>query len=566
MNKTTLYPVDKISNLKEMLNNSSEKYNDKAAFLIKDGSGKYNEISFKEFRDDVEALGTWFMSELDKSSRIAIIGQNCYEWAVSYLTAVNGLGIVIPIDKELPPDEIASLINRSEAEVIIYSQRSKEKIDKIENEIPTVKYFVNMHQKNTDKELFLHDLISKGKKLIEHGELRYIENEINETDLKVLLFTSGTTAVSKGVMLSQQNISENLMAMCAMTYIDDKDIFLSVLPLHHTYECTCGFLCPFYRGATIAYCEGLRQIQANLKEVKATIMLGVPLLLEGMYSKIIEKATHDKAAKSKFNFALKLTKGFRKIGIDLRKTIFKQVHEAFGGNIRMFISGAAGIDPAVSKGFRELGLLTIQGYGLTEASPIVALNRSFYYKDDAAGLPLSNLSVKIANPNDEGIGEIIAKGPSIMLGYYKDEEATAAVLKNGWLYTGDLGYIDNDGFIHITGRKKNVIITKNGKNVYPEEIETKLLKSPYILEVVVIEDETDTEETIISAIIHPNIDKVIEDFKAGIIKDPDVNEIMRNIIRDYNKEAVIFKKIKKYVIREDEFEKTTTKKIKRYKL
>jgi long-chain acyl-CoA synthetase len=559
-----LYPVEKISDLREMLNLSSKKFSEKNAFLTKDESGVYSGTTYKKFRDDVESLGTCLFDKVNENTKVAIMGQNCYEWAVSYLAVVNGLGVAVPIDKELPESEICSLLNRSGAQIVIYSDRYKEKIENIKSELPEAKYIINMHARHSDGELYFYDLLEEGKKLLDGGELRYLECEINKDDMKVLLFTSGTTAVSKGVMLSHTNICENLMAMCSMTYVGEDDIFLSVLPVHHTYECTCGFLCPIFRGATIAFCEGLRQIQANLKEVKATMMLGVPLLFEGMYKKIIEKATHNKATARKFAIGLKLTKALRKVGIDLRKSLFKQIHEAFGGHLRMLVCGAAAIDPEVSKGFRDLGILTIQGYGLTEASPIVALNRNNYYKDEAAGLPLPNLTVEITDPDDEGIGEISAKGPSIMLGYYNDEAATQAVLMNGWLHTGDLGYIDKEGFLHITGRKKNVIITKNGKNVFPEELEAKLMKSPYISEVIVKEEQSDAEETIIGAVIHPNIDKVIEDFKAGIIKEPDVNVIIRNVVKEYNTDAVIYKKIKKYTIQEEEFEKTTTKKIKRY--
>ena len=559
-----LYPVVEISDLKEMLALSSEKYGSKAAFLTKDETGIYREISYKRFRDDIESLGSALFNRINNETKVAVIGQNCYEWAVSYLAAVNGLGVVVPIDKELPASEIASLIERAGVEIVIYSDRYKEKIDQIKSGLSCVRYYVNMHAKASDSDAVFSELISDGRKLIEKGELKYIEKEVNRETMSILLFTSGTTATAKGVMLSHKNICENLMAMCSMSYIGDDDIFLSVLPLHHTYECTCGFLCPIYRGSTIAYCEGLRQIQANLKESKATVMLGVPLLFEGMYQKIMDKASADKAGARKIAIALKLTRGLRKIGLDLRKKIFKQIHDAFGGKLRLLVSGAAAIDPEVSKGFRDFGILLIQGYGLTEASPIVTLNRDIKYRDAATGLPLPNTEVRISDPDNEGVGEIIAKGPSIMLGYYDDEKSTNEVLKNGWFYTGDLGYIDRDGFVYITGRKKNVIITKNGKNVFPEEIEAKLQKSPYIAEVVVKEEQSDSDETIIAAIIHPNIDKIIEDFKAGTIKDPDVNEIIRNVIRDYNKEAIIFKKIKKYIIREEEFEKTTTKKIKRH--
>jgi long-chain acyl-CoA synthetase len=348
-----------------------------------------------------------------------------------------------------------------------------------------------------------------------------------------------------------------------MLYIDEKDIFLSILPIHHTYECTCGFLCQLYRGCTIAYCEGLRHIVKNLKESKATMMLGVPLLFESMYRQIMNQAIKSKGEK-KIKFAIGLSNALRKINIDIRRKLFKQIHEALGGHIRLFISGAAGIDPQIAKGLRELGISLVQGYGLTECAPIVALNRDIYYKDEAAGLPLPNLQVEIDNPDEDGIGEIKCKGSSVMLGYYNDQEATAEVIKDGWFYTGDSGFIDKDGFVHITGRKKNVIITGNGKNVFPEEIETLLNRSLYIKESLVYGKGQSDGDTVICAKIVPEKEKIEEDIKNNTAPGLTVKEIIEKEVKKINQSMVIYKHVKEFTLQDEEFIKTTTKKIKRH--
>ncbi len=379
----------------------------------------------------------------------------------------------------------------------------------------------------------------------------------------MLLFTSGTTEMAKAVMLSHKNISENLMNMCSMLYIDERDVFLSVLPIHHTYECTCGFLCQLYRGSTIAYCEGLRHIVKNVKESKCTVMLGVPLIFESMYRQIMNQAVKQKGKKA-IKFAIGLSNALRAVHIDIRQKLFKQIHEALGGDIRLFISGAAGIDPQVAKGFREIGFNLVQGYGLTECAPIVALNRDVNYKDDAAGLPLPNLQVETHEPDEDGIGEIKCKGSSVMLGYYENPEATGKVIRDGWFYTGDLGFIDREGFVHITGRKKNVIITGNGKNVFPEEIETILNRSPYVKESLVYGKGNSDGDTVICVRIVPETEKINEEIEQGTAPGATVEEIIGHEIKKVNQQLVSYKHIKNFALQEEEFIKTTTKKIKRF--
>ncbi|NLB77959.1 MAG: AMP-binding protein [Clostridiaceae bacterium] len=565
MKNGKLYEVRPITNLKEMLDSSVELYGDKAAFLSKPkGQADYAAITYKQYKGDVEAFGTALISLGLKGGKIALIGENRYEWSISYLAIVNGTAVIVPLDKELPPNEIELLLERSDSDAIIYSGNVKDKIELLAGKNKSLRYFISMDaEKDEGNILSFNLLLQKGHSLLKDGNREFIDAEVNAEVMNMLLFTSGTTDTAKAVMLSHKNISENLMNMCSMLYIDEKDIFLSILPIHHTYECTCGFLCQLYRGCTIAYCEGLRHIVKNLKESKATMMLGVPLVFESMYRQIMNQAIKSKG-KGKIKFAIGLSNALRKVGLDIRSKLFKQVHEALGGNMRMFISGAAGIDPQIAKGFRELGISLVQGYGLTECAPIVALNRNNYYKDEAAGLPLPNLKVEIDNPDEDGIGEIKCKGTSIMMGYYGNQEATAEVIKDGWFYTGDSGFIDTDGFVHITGRKKNVIITGNGKNVFPEEIETLLNRSPYIKESLVFGKGLSDGDTVICAKIVPDKEKIEEDIKNNSAPGSTVQTIIEAEVKNINKSMVTYKYIKEFTLQDEEFVKTTTKKIKRH--
>mgnify|MGYP000961359501 FL=1 len=565
MNKFELNIVRPIRDLKDMLESSVKLFGEKAAFLSKPkGQADYIPITYRQYKSDVDAFGTALMSLGLKGGKIALIGENRYEWSISYLAVVNGTGVIVPLDKELPPNEIELLLERSKADAIIYSGNVREKVEILINKDTSLRYFISMDAEGDNGNILSFSLLlQKGHDLLKGGDRTFLDAEVDAEAMNMLLFTSGTTDTSKAVMLSHKNICENLMNMCAMVYIDEKDTFLSVLPIHHTYECTCGFLCQLYRGCTIAYCEGLRHIVKNLKESKATVMLGVPLLFESMYRQIMNQAIRAKGEK-KVKFAIKLSNALRKINIDIRHKLFKQIHEALGGHIRLFISGAAGIDPQIAKGFRELGITLIQGYGLTECAPIVALNRDIYYKDEAAGLPLPNLQVEIDNPDEDGIGEIKCKGSSVMLGYYNDPEATAEVIKDGWFYTGDSGFIDKDGFVHITGRKKNVIITGNGKNVFPEEIETLLNRSLYIKESLVYGKGQSDGDTVICARIVPDKEKIEEDIKNNSAPGSTVEQIIDKEIRRINQSMVTYKHVKEFTLQDEEFIKTTTKKIKRH--
>jgi long-chain acyl-CoA synthetase len=565
MKYENLYAVRPIKDLKDMLESSAAIYGNKAAFLAKSkDKPDYYPISYSQYLSDVNAFGTALIHMGLKGGKIALIGENRYEWSISYLGVVNGTGIIVPLDKELPAHEIETLIERSKADAIIYSGSVKGKIDPLLEKETSLRYFICMDADLAGGKVLSHSsVLEKGHALIKEGNREFLDAQIDREAMNMLLFTSGTTDKSKAVMLSHKNIAENLMNMCSMLYIDEKDVFLSILPIHHTYECTCGFLCQIYRGCTIAYCEGLRHIVKNLKESGCTMMLGVPLVFESMYRQIMNNAIKQKG-KFAIKFALGLSNTLLKLGIDIRKKLFKQIHEALGGKVRMFISGAAGIDPQIAKGFRELGISLVQGYGLTECAPIVALNRDCNYKDEAAGLPLPNLEVEIYQPDEDGIGEIRCRGSSVMLGYYENPEATNEVLRDGWFYTGDSGFIDKDGFVHITGRKKNVIITGNGKNVYPEEIETLLNRSPYIKESLVYGQGQSDGDTVVCAKIVPDHEKIDEDIKNNDAPGATVEEIIDKEIRRVNKDLVSYKHIKHFSLQDEEFIKTTTRKIKRH--
>lgn len=564
MKNIPLYEVRQISSLKDMIEQSAKLYAQKPAFLMKEkGNPDYVPVSYKKFKEDIDALGTALISLGLKDKRIALIGENRYEWSTTYLGVCNGTGIIVPLDKELPQNEIENCLERSYSDAIIFSGAVFKNIENVIKNVEGCKFFINMDlDEDAEGQLSYSKLLKKGHELIAQGNRDFMDATIDVDAMSILLFTSGTTDKSKAVMLSQRNITANLMAMCSMLYIDDTDVFLSVLPPHHTYESTCGFLCQMYRGCTVAYCEGLRHIVKNLKESKCTVMNGVPLVFESIYKQLMNQIAK-KGAMKKLKFGMKLSNILSTFKIDLTKKLFAEIHDALGGHLRLFISGAAAIDPQVSKGFRDIGIKLVQGYGLTECAPIVALNRNCDYKDDAAGLPLPGLKVEIYNPNSEGIGEIRVSGPSVMLGYYENEEATNEVMKDGWFYTGDMAFIDSDGFVHITGRKKNVIITKNGKNVYPEEVETLLNRSEYIKESLVYSKEG-KDDVIVCAKIVPDKDKIEEDIKNGILEQKDVYEIINSEVKRINKELVTYKYVKEFSLRDEEFEKTTTKKIKRF--
>lgn len=564
MKDIPLYEVRKIRDLRDMLQQSTALYGESTAFMIKkERGGPYIDVTMKEFAADVDAFGTALLHDGAAGSRVAILAETRYEWYVSYLSVTNGTGIVVPLDRELPGQEVAGMINRAEVSVLIYSQAKQKMIEQIRAEIPGVTKFICMDPPKGRSAYFWWDLLAEGRRLLDGGNRSFLDAPIDPEAMTILLFTSGTTAQAKAVMLSQRNICANLEGMCALLYIGPGDRVLSVLPLHHTYECTCGFLCQVYRGCTIAVCEGLLQITQNIKEAKPTMILVVPLMLDMFHRAIMKKAKATPKMARKFEFGRRLTKIMLSLGIDLRPRIFAPVHENFGGNLRMLISGGAAADPKVLSDIQDLGIASLQGYGLTECAPILALNRDVDFNNRAAGLPLPGVEIRVIDRDEDGIGEFIARGPNVMLGYYKDPAATAAAIdKDGFYHTGDLGYIDKDGFCIITGRKKNVIVAANGKNIFPEEIETLLSFSPYVAESLVSGGGDGDGGTTLTATIYPDREAV----KEALGPKPEekaIQALLEEEVKKVNQQLVSYKRIRRVLYRETEFEKTTSRKIRR---
>lgn len=556
MYKFPLYEVDPISDIRDMVNKSCAKYADRSAFKTK-RNGKYESVTYGAFCEDYNALGTALLARGLGGKKIAVIGENRYEWAVSYTAVVCGLGVVVPFDKELPGEELLTLMEIAEVDAVIVSPKYREKVtgeaEKLGDKKPAI----------FDMEADLPGLMEKGREMLRAGDTSYKKLPIDPNVMSILLFTSGTTGVAKGVMLSHAQVCDNLYHMSSMCKIYPTDVFLSVLPLHHTYECTCGFLCAIYSGSAVAYCEGLRHLANNLVESGATMLLGVPLLFENIHATIWKKAEKSKSA-GKLRFAIKLNNALRKVGIDLSRKLFKEIYAGIGPDLRLLVSGAAAIDPKVIKGMQDFGLLMIQGYGLTECAPIAALNRDYYFDNASAGLPLPGVEIKIDNPDENGNGEILIKGPNLMMGYYQNAEATNEAIKDGWFYSGDVGHIDKRGFVFITGRKKNVIITKNGKNVFPEELETYLNRCPYISESLVSgKFDAKSGDVLISAQIIPDEDAVA----AALGENPGEDAVLALLsaeIDKINDTVQNFKRIAEFKIRKEAFKKTTTQKIRRH--
>ena len=561
-----LYKVTKPKNLRDVIKTRLKEFPGNPVFLVKDKKGgEYVPISTEKYDHDIDSLGTALMHYVPKGSRVAILAETRYEWYTSYLATTNGTGCVVPLDKELKAEEIESMLNRAEVDILIFSKTKKDVVEEVYGKVPTMKYWISMDDTDDSRFISYSKFIKEGEDLLASGDKTFTEADIDPEEMTVLLFTSGTTAKSKAVMLCQRNICKNLISMFSMLYIDVDDMFFSVLPLHHTYECTCGFLGQVYRGTTIAVCEGLRYIAQNLQEAKPTCVLMVPVMLEMFYKKIMKNLNSDPKKAKKLKTGIKLSKFLLKFGIDIRKKLFKQIHDIFGGRMRLIILGGAPVNPEILTFFQDMGFLCVQGYGLTECAPILALNRDVCFKNQAAGLPLPGCDVKILDPDEDGIGEFIAKGDNVFMGYYKDPENTALALdSNGYYHTGDLGYIDEDHFCIITGRKKNVIIAKNGKNVFPEEIEYLLSLSPYVCESVIsgVEDKA-RDDIIIKATIFPEMEEV----EAKLGKEPSedsITELLKEVVSETNEKLPNYKKIKKVELRMTEFEKNTSKKIKRY--
>ena len=553
--------------IKEIFERSINEYSNKEFILEKFNSkGEFEKITYKQFGEDVIALGTALTNKYNlKDEKIVIIGENTYHWYVSYMAALCGAGIAVPVDKELPPNELENVINRSKATVVIYSTKKKEIIKKVEDNLPRVKYFVQMNSddKLLGREIGLNTIINEGKKLVNSGDKSFMKIKIDPDEFKVLIFTSGTTSAAKGVMICNRNLAENVNSVSAYVNLTEKERFFSVLPLHHTYESTIGFLLPMAVGASIAVCQGLKYIVPNLKETKPTALLAVPLLIENLYKKINQSI--EKGGKAGLvNSMMHVTNALKAVGIDIKKKVFSEIYENLGGNLKYVVSAAAPIDAKVGKWLQDIGIIFLQGYGLTETAPIAALTPEYDARVGSAGKPVICDEIKIHAPNENGEGEVWIKGKTVMLGYYENEEATKEVMHDGWFNAGDIGYLD-DGFLYITGRSKNVIVTQNGKNIYPEEIELLLGKVDEIKECMVYGKQMKPEdkELTITVKVIPNYEKIEEKYGKDLT-DEQIHNIIWEEIKKVNRKLTSYKAIKHLEIKKDEFEKTTTMKIKRF--
>ena len=540
-----------IKNYREMIEYSVKNYADKVAYKYKKNGDlkhvEYVEKTYEQVGNDIKAFATALLNQGLEHKKIVVIGNNRYEWCVSYLAVTSGNMIIVPLDKALPDNEIENLVTRSEAEVAIFDKKYVEVMKKLKKDsnvnLQMLICMDNIKDENIEK---FSELLRKGEELLKNGDERYEKVEINPEKMSIMLFTSGTTNVPKAVMLSQKNVCANLSDFASWVKLYPTDTLLSFLPIHHTFECTVTFLYGFYSGCTVAFCDGLKYIQKNLAEYKVSVFVAVPLVLETMYKKI-QKAIRDQGKEKLINRMIKISNGLLKCKIDLRKVIFKQILDNLGGNIRLVLYGAAPMDKETIVGFNNFGIELVQGYGLTETSPVIAAESDKEKKPGAVGL---------------GEGEILVKGPSVMMGYYHNEEENKKAFVDGWFKTGDYGYITEDGFIYVTGRKKDIIVLRNGKNVYPQEIENLINKIPYVTESLVYQREKDKTDTMLCAKIVYDKDLIKE--ALGEKTEKEYKDSIWEKIKEINKELPVFKHIKSITITTEPLIKTTTQKVKRY--
>ena len=564
--KGECYPGTEYKTIKEIFLRSTEMFKDRPFILEKfNRKGSFEEITYGQFRDDVLSLGTGLSKAFKlKGEKVVIIGETTYEWYVSYMAMLLGVGIAVPADKELPENELENIIKRSDVAAVIYSPKKKDFIKKVANHCSSVKFFIEMYsdEKLDGRFAGLEYVKEEGKFLLDMGYTEYVDTEIDPDAFAVLIFTSGTTSAAKGVMISNTNLAYNINSVTPYVYLTPDDRLFSVLPLHHTYESTIGFLLPMACGCSVVVCQGLKHIANNMKETAPTAIIAVPLLIESLYKKIlqgIEKSGKTTAVKT----MISLSNGLKNLGIDVKRKVFKDIYANLGGNLRIVVSAAAPIDAKVGKWLEDIGITFLQGYGLTETAPIAALTPDWDTRVGSAGKSVVWDEIKINEPNEKGEGEILIKGKTVMLGYYEDQEATDAVLKDGWFNSGDIGYMDKDGFIYITGRSKNVIVTQNGKNIYPEEIETLLSHVEEISECMVYGKEVLGEkELVVTARVIPDYDKIEE--LHGVTGEEEVYKVIWEQIKKVNRKLSNYKTVKKLEIKQEQFEKTSTMKIKRY--
>lgn len=568
---SSLYRVRNITDFRDMLDQSATLFANEPAFKLRNKDGSYTTINYTKYREDVRSLGTVLWKKGYHEKHIALMGANSYKWAVTYFAVTSGLGVLVPIDKELPFDDVKTILEESESSLLIIDKKLVRKFSSQWSELPEgIEVIVMNEPKPAAGMLSYEEVFEEGRALKESGDQSYVDYLVAPIDpeaMSVIIYTSGTSGMAKGVMLSQRNICFVVMSNSSIANIGPGDQMFAVLPMHHTFECSLGFLAPVYNGCCNAFPTSLLRLSRDMQEVKPTVIFTVPLLVEKMHDKIIDTLDESRPGQLLFKYGSKLASWTEKrFSIDISRKVFSLVLKNLGGRLRLFIIGAAAINPDVVKNFETFGVESYLGYGLTECAPLVSCNYDGHTTLDTVGMPIPGVQVKLIDTNDEGVGELLVKGPNVMLGYYKNEEATREVLdEDGWLHTGDLATVDESGNIRLTGRKKNVIVTKNGKNIYPEELEDALNGNPYILESMVVGTEREEDdETIVEAKIFPDVDAVKEALQNPEATSEDIFSYISDIVKDINNKFPNYKKIREVSIRNTEFIKTTTQKVKRY--
>ena len=556
-----IYDYLKINDLKDMLNKTGILYADKPAYKIKVEEGKYQIYTHKEVRDMINNLGTALINLGLKGKRIAVIGENRYEWEIAYLSIVCGTGIVVPLDKSLPANELELLIERSDIEAIFYTKKYSDIIQNIKySEKNKLKHLISMDSDENSEGIYSQkELIREGRKLIEEGNNEFLNAKIDPKEMEIMLFTSGTTSKAKVVALSHENICTNLMDIGSVLDVTQEDVFLSVLPIHHVFECTVGFLFSLYKGAETVFCDGLRHIVENLNEYHVTVMACVP----GIYERIFMMIRKKLEKQGKLEKILENEEKYKNFSMQKKKEVFKEIHDMLGGKIKLLISGAAALDKTIEERYRLLGLNLVQGYGLTETSPVVAVGTNKNYKLGSIGKTVPSVEAKLVNVNNEGIGELVVRGSSVMLVYYENEKVNKKSLQDGWFYTGDLAKIDEEGYIFICGRKKSVIVLKNGKNIFPEEMENLVNKIEGIRESFIFGKIQSNDENNIKINVKIVFDRDVMKDVYKVEKDEDIYKVLSKKIKEVNQTMPSYKAIRGMILTEEPLIKTTTNKIKR---
>ena len=569
------YEESHYETVKEIFRYGTETFRARVFILDKDKprDKEFREYTYGDFREDVEALGTALTAKyMEKGAPLAIIGENQYDWYVSYMTALTGAGIAVPLDKELPDNEIEITLNRSKAEAVIFSAKLKDRILKLREKgrLPYVRTYVVMKSGDLldDNVVGFDEVVREGKELIAGGDRSFIDTETDPDEFRALFFTSGTTSDAKGVMATSRQLANNINAVSAYVRINEQDRFFSVLPLHHTYESSIGYLLAVAYGSSIAVNQGLRYITQDLKDTRPSILIAVPLLIEHLYESIqknIRKSKKEKIVESMMHTA----KVLKSMGVDIRRRVFKEIYDGLGGNLEYIVSAAAPLDPKIGQWLTDLGIIFLQGYGLTETCPISAVTPEYDTRVGSAGKTIINGEIRVSNPDENGDGELVISTNTLMMGYFEDEAATNDAIEvdeNGrrWFYSGDIGHVDEDGFVYITGRIKNVIVTQNGKNIYPEELEQLILENHDFSDCMVYGKEVPGEkELIVTARVIPNYDRLKEVY--GDISTEEIYKLLLHDIRDVNKKTTNYKAIKNLEIKDGDYIRTSTKKIKRYR-